>query len=286
MKEEDTKEDLISLISNDIKDFPEGIILPVDKPFRWTSADLVRKIKFAAKRHFDSKKLKVGHAGTLDPLATGILIVCVGAATKRAEELLASPKEYVANVSFGASTASYDLEKELVFDEATRGSFPITEENVRRVLPSFLGVQEQFPPLFSAKSIDGVRAYQKARTLTAQNREAELQDENFLRASTVEIYELELLSFEPEKDISSLIPQRELQNNDNKIHLAEVSGLSLPTATIRVVCSKGTYIRSLARDLGKALGMGAFLSSLHRTKNGGFTEQEALSLERVLEMFA
>lgn len=286
MRAEDTKEDLISLISNDIKDFPEGIILPVDKPFRWTSADLVRKIKFAAKRYFDSKKLKVGHAGTLDPLATGILIVCVGAATKRAEELLASPKEYVANVSFGASTASYDLEKELLFDEVSQGRCSVSEEDVRRVLPSFLGVQEQFPPLFSAKSIDGVRAYHKARSLTAQNREAELQDENFLRASTIEIHELELLSFDQEKEISSLIPPEELQDKDNKIHLAEVSGLSLPTATIRIVCSKGTYIRSLARDLGKALGAGAFLSSLRRTRNGGFTIQEAMSLEKVLEMFA
>ena len=148
------------MFSRDIADYPDGIVLPVDKPYRWTSADVIRKIKWAACRHFGKKNLKVGHAGTLDPLATGILLVCIGPATRRAEELQASPKQYVAGVCFGATTPSYDLEKDIgrtcPLDEVSR-------ESLEALLPSFVGQQMQVAPLFSAKSVDGVRAYETAR---------------------------------------------------------------------------------------------------------------------------
>ena len=147
-------------LEKDIELYPQGIILPVDKPYRWTSADVIRKIKFAACRHFGKKNLKVGHAGTLDPLATGVLLVCIGKATKLAEELQRSPKQYLAGVSFGATTPSYDREK------AIDARFPvegITRQTVEEMLRGFVGEQEQVAPLFSAKSVDGVRAYEMAR---------------------------------------------------------------------------------------------------------------------------
>ena len=149
-------------ISRNIEDYPEGIIIPIDKPYRWTSADVIRKVKFAAIRHFGKKNLKVGHAGTLDPLATGVLLVCIGKATKLAEELQAHDKEYVAGITFGATTPSYDLEKEI--DRL----FPhehITAEDVAEALPAFIGEQDQIAPLFSAKSVGGERAYELARKL-------------------------------------------------------------------------------------------------------------------------
>ena len=148
--------------SRDIADYPEGIVLAVDKPYRWTSADVIRKLKYAAIKHFGKKNLKVGHAGTLDPLATGVLLVCIGNACKRAQELQDHDKEYIARIRFGATTPSYDLEKEV------DRRFPyehITADAVRAALPAFLGEQEQVAPLFSAKSVDGVRAYELARKL-------------------------------------------------------------------------------------------------------------------------
>ena len=143
-------------LSRNIEDYPEGIIIPIDKPYRWTSADVIRKVKFAAIRHFGKKNLKVGHAGTLDPLATGVLLVCIGKATKLAEELQSHDKEYIAGITFGATTPSYDLEKEI------DRFFPyehITAESVSEALPAFIGEQDQIAPLFSAKSVDGGSAY-------------------------------------------------------------------------------------------------------------------------------
>ena len=137
-------------LSHSIDDYPEGIIIPIDKPYRWTSADVIRKVKFAAIRHFGKKNLKVGHAGTLDPLATGVLLVCIGKATKLAEWLQSHHKEYVAGITFGATTPSYDLEKEI------DRFFPhehITAEAVAEALPPFIGEQDQVAPLFSAKSV-------------------------------------------------------------------------------------------------------------------------------------
>ena len=250
-------------------------MLPVDKPYRWTSADVIRKIKFAAIRHFGKKNLKVGHAGTLDPLATGILLVCIGPATRRAEELQRSPKEYLAGVTFGATTPSYDLEKEIDRFCPLEG---VSEAALRAVLPGFVGEQDQVAPLFSAKSVDGVRAYETARRLL---REAQCEGRAFdpgdaLQSSRIHIYDLALQSWHER------IVQDFTDDGQGRIRVASVAGLELPTAILRVACSKGTYIRALARDLGEALGSGAFLSSLRRTKNGGFDIADAWTLDEVL----
>ena len=182
--------------TRDIADYPEGIVLAVDKPYRWTSADVIRKLKYAAIRHFANKNLKVGHAGTLDPLATGVLLVCIGPACKRAQELQDHDKEYIARIRFGATTPSYDLEKEV------DRRFPyehITREAVEAALPAFLGEQEQVAPLFSAKSVDGVRAYELARKLYRSGHTSELDAAalDTLHRSRIVISELELLDFIP-----------------------------------------------------------------------------------------
>ena len=250
-------------------------MLPVDKPYRWTSADVIRKVKYAAIRHFGKKNLKVGHAGTLDPLATGILLVCIGPATRRAEELQRSAKEYIAGVSFGATTPSYDLEKEIDRFCPLEG---VSEAALRAALPTFLGEQEQVAPLFSAKSVDGVRAYETARRLLkeAQREGRAFDPGDALQSSRINIYDLELLSW------SDSLVQDFADDGQGRIRVAAVDGRNLPTAMIRVACSKGTYIRAFARDLGEALGSGAFLSSLRRTKNGGFDISQAWTLEEVL----
>lgn len=268
------------MFSRDISDYPDGIVLPVDKPYRWTSADVIRKVKWAACRHFGKKNLKVGHAGTLDPLATGILLVCIGPATRRAEELQASPKEYIAGVCFGATTPSFDLEKDI---DRVMPAQNVTEETLRALLPSFIGEQQQIAPLFSAKSIDGVRAYETARRLL---KEASTQGRSFdpgdiLQSSLINIYDLELLGFDPHFHAPEPVAATE---GRGRINVADVRGYELKHASIRVACSKGTYIRALARDLGEALGSGAFLGSLRRTRNGGFGEKDMISLEGALEM--
>ena len=271
----------MSPFSKDISDYPDGIVLPVDKPYRWTSADLVRKIKIAACRHFGKKNLKVGHAGTLDPLATGILLVCIGPATRRAEELQASAKQYLAGVCFGAVTPSYDLEKPV---DRICGLDGVTRERLEAVLPSFVGEQRQVAPLFSAKSVDGVRAYETARRLL---REAQARGESFdpgdiLQSSVINIYGLELMSMEegfpdaPEPVVAG--------PGNGRINVADVSGVPLRHALIKVDCSKGTYIRALARDLGEALGTGAFLGSLRRTRNGGFDISQSITVEQALAL--
>ena len=297
-------------LSHDIADYPDGIVLPIDKPWRWTSADVIRKVKFAAIKHFRKKNLKVGHAGTLDPLATGVLLVCIGPACKRAQEFQDHDKEYVAGVSFGATTPSYDLEKEV--DRL----FPydhVTEEAVRAVLPSFLGTQEQVAPLFSAKSVDGIRAYEMARKMY-RNAQKGLFDPDFdaaaletLHHSTITISEIELLDFtgasasgtsahgvgqnffdlfSGEKVLVRGVTADAQNTASSRIHVADTSALGLPEAHIRIACSKGTYIRALARDLGEALGTGAHLSSLVRTRTGDFRVEDALSLDQALALLA
>ena len=264
----------LTLMEN-IDDYPEGIILPVDKPYRWTSADVIRKVKYQAIRHFHKKNLKVGHAGTLDPLATGVLLVCIGKATKLAEELQASPKQYLAGVTFGATTPSYDLEKEI--DQL----FPlngVSEAALRSVLPDFVGEQDQVAPLFSAKSVDGVRAYEMARRLFKQG--LPVDDSDLIQASRITIYDLQLESFSFVKHSFN----EDGSEKSSRIHVADISAYDLPTAMVRVDCSKGTYIRALARDLGEALGSGAFLSSLRRTRNGGIPVEDAFSLPDALSL--
>lgn len=267
--------------TRDIADYPEGIVLAVDKPYRWTSADVIRKLKFAAIKHFGKKNLKVGHAGTLDPLATGVLLVCIGNACKRAQELQDHDKEYIARIRFGATTPSYDLEKEV------DRRFPfehITEASVRDALPAFLGEQEQVAPLFSAKSVDGVRAYELARKLYRSGRLSELDETALgtLQRNKINISELELLSF---GDSSSPKAPQNDNNASKRINVADTSALGLPEATIRIVCSKGTYIRAFARDLGEALGSGAHLSGLIRSRSGDYRIESALSLQDSLALF-
>jgi len=272
------------MFSGNIEDYPEGIILPIDKPYRWTSADVIRKLKWAAIHHFSKKNLKVGHAGTLDPLATGVLLVCIGNATKQAETLQKHDKEYIAGITFGATTPSYDLEKEIDQMYPTDG---VTEEALRNVLPSFVGPQEQVAPLFSAKSVDGVRAYELARR---QYKAAEKEGKAFdhsavetLSRQMINISEIELLSFSPSGIPEKEKPREEGKSNP-KINLTDNSALGLPHAEIRVACSKGTYIRALARDLGEALGSGAHLDSLKRTKSGSFCVEESLTVEHAMEL--
>ena len=276
MQEEDISEELKRYpFSNSIEDYPEGIILPIDKPYRWTSADVLRKVKYAACRHFGKKNLKVGHAGTLDPLATGILLVCIGPATRKAEELQRSRKQYLAGVSFGATTPSYDLEKDIDAQYPLDG---VSREALEALLPSFVGEQDQVAPLFSAKSVDGVRAYEMARRRLREG--LPLEDTDIIQANRITIYSLKL-----EQWLDSAPEQQVLDDGKGRIRVADISGRKLPTAMLRVDCSKGTYIRALARDLGEALGSGAFLSSLRRTGNGGFTIEEALTLDEVMELF-
>ena len=262
-------------LSRNIEDYPEGIVLPIDKPYRWTSADVIRKIKYAAIKHFGKKNLKVGHAGTLDPLATGLLLVCIGAATRRAEELQRSRKRYLAGVSFGATTPSYDLEKPIDKEYPLDG---VSEDSLRAILPDFLGEQDQIAPLFSAKSVDGERMYEKARKLWKQG--LPVDAEGILQANRITIYDINLVEFGP-------VPaQNVVDDGRGRIRVADISGHNLPTAMIDVECSKGTYIRALARDLGEALGSGAFLSSLRRTGNGGYTIGDAISLDKALELLS
>lgn len=258
---EGMEEYLSSHLGTSMDDYPGGIVLPLDKPLRWTSADLVRKVKFTLQKQTGLRKLKVGHAGTLDPLATGMLIVCVGAATRIAESLQAHEKEYVAQVEFGASTASFDLEQPL------DSFYPwehISREAVEEALRGFIGPQEQVAPAFSAKIVGGVRSYEYARS----------GEPVPLRTATIEIYEAELLDFRCGGSESTLeeAPQvAAVVRHVHNYHTAVMGSEGIrPRATIRIRCSRGTYIRSLARDLGLALGSGAYLTSLRRTASGPF----------------
>ena len=221
-------------------DFQEGVILAFDKPYRWTSFDVVGKVRWLICRHLGIKKLKVGHAGTLDPLATGVLIVCTGKATKRIEELQSGTKEYLATIRLGATTPSFDLEKPI---DATYPTEHITREMVEQVLERFKGQIEQVPPTFSACKVDGKRAYKMAR----KGHEVEL------KPKTLVIDEIEL------------------------------TDCNLPDITVRVVCSKGTYIRALARDIGQALESGGHLIALRRTRVGDFKVEECLNPEKFSE---
>lgn len=224
-------------------DFISGEIIAVDKPLGWTSFDAVKRLRGAIQKRLHVKKFKVGHAGTLDPLATGVLLVCTGRATRKIETLQSGEKEYIATVKLGATTPSYDLETEI---DATYPTEHITEENVKKVLESFKGDIMQVPPVFSAVKVDGKRAYKFART----GKELEL------KAKPVTIRDIEFMSLDGD------------------------------VLTFRVVCSKGTYIRSLARDLGVGLDSGAHLIKLQRTKVGDFRIEDCLSIDDAVEKIA
>lgn len=216
--------------------FKEGEVLYFDKPLRWTSFAVVNKIRYHISRKLGVKKIKVGHAGTLDPLATGVMIICTGKATKRIEEFQYHTKEYIATLQLGATTPSYDLEKEI---DATYPTEHITREMVEEVLQQFKGTIEQIPPAFSACKVYGKRAYDLARK----------GDEVELKPKTLVIDEIELLE------------------------------CNLPEIKIRVVCSKGTYIRALARDIGEALQSGAHLTGLIRTRVGEVRLEDCMQVE-------
>ena len=279
-------------LSCNIEDYPGGIVLPIDKPYRWTSADVIRKVKFAAIRHFHKKNLKVGHAGTLDPLATGVLLVCIGNATKQAQSFQDHDKEYLAGIMFGATTPSYDREKDI------DRRFPyehISEEAVAEVLPSFLGTNEQIAPLFSAKSVDGVRAYEMARRMYKQSAGTSSGDFDaaalsILQKSMITIHAISLESFVPSTLPTDVVSPKTVEDTSSsassRINVIDTSALGLPVATVRIACSKGTYIRAFARDIGEALGSGAFLNSLCRTRTGEFSIENSLSLDSALRLLA
>lgn len=221
----------------------DGEILLFDKPYTWTSFDLVNKFRYRACKRLDIKKLKVGHAGTLDPLATGLMIVCTGRCTKKIDQLQNGTKEYIAKVKLGETTPSYDLETE------PDKQYPyehITKEKVSEVLKSFVGEIEQVPPAYSAISVNGKRAYKYARKGQEVN----------LKPRILVIDEIELLSYD------------------------------LPEIEIRVVCSKGTYIRALARDIGEALQSGGYLTALRRTRIGDYRIEDALTIDDLEQLLA
>lgn len=221
--------------------FLAGETILVDKPYGWTSFDVVKRIRGVMLRRMGVKKMKVGHAGTLDPLATGVMIVVSGKSTKLIEQLQSGVKEYIATIALGATTPSYDLETEI---DARYPTTHISRELVGEVLAKFTGRIEQVPPAFSACKIDGKRAYKMARKGDAVE----------LKPKILVIDEIELLEYSPE------------------------------SITIRVVCSKGTYIRALARDIGAALGSGGHLTALRRTRVGNVTIDRCLSLDDAVSM--
>lgn len=218
----------------------EGATLYIDKPLTWTSFDVVNKIRKSLRYHLGIQKIKVGHAGTLDPLATGLVIICTGKATKQIMQYQDMDKAYTAQIRLGATTPSFDLETEI------DNTFPwehITREKIEQALKNLSGDQEQIPPVFSAKSVDGKRAYTMAR----KGKQVDLKPQH------IHISQLKLLSAE------------------------------LPDLTVQVDCSKGTYIRSLARDLGSMLESGAHLTGLRRTRIGPYQVDQAITLDNFIE---
>lgn len=223
-------------------DFEQGEVLAFDKPLRWTSFDLVAKVRYNLCRKLGTKKLKVGHSGTLDPLATGVVIICTGKKTKLIEQLQYDVKEYVTTLQLGATTPSFDMEKDI---DATYPTEHITRELIDKTIPLFLGEQWQTPPMFSAVQVNGKRAYELAR----KGQEVELKPKLLV------IDEIEVLRFDSQT----------------------------MQLTLRIVCSKGTYIRALARDIGERLGSGAYLTALRRTRVGNTRVEDCLTIDQFLE---
>ena len=323
-------------------DAQEGFVLGIDKPLRWTSFDVVNKVRWQLCKRLGVKKLKVGHAGTLDPLATGVMLVCVGRATKRIDELQAHTKEYVATIQLGATTPSFDLEHPI---DALYPTAHITRQLVEQTLPRFLGTIEQVPPAYSAVKVDGHRAYDLARSSHAkpaaevqpaaeaqpatQEPPAAAEAALGLKAKTLVIDEIELLSFSPTATDTSAAPSASVsagvtdgstggasaedpapsaasaedpapsaagpegsappsvprEGMRRKLFLTAPAATpdarlaACPSFTIRVVCSKGTYIRALARDIGQALGSGAHLTALRRTRVGDVAIGQCVTMD-------
>ena len=222
-----------------VEDYQTGQVLLIDKPLKWTSFQAVNKLRWEIRQAFNIKKIKVGHAGTLDPLATGLLVICTGKMTKQINTFQGQEKEYTGTFVLGSTTPSFDLETEV---DKTYETAHITEDLIQKTIPQFVGKIEQFPPVFSAIKKDGKRLYEFARAGEAVE----------IKSRQVEITEFEITSIE-----------------DLKLHF-------------RVVCSKGTYIRSLANDFGKALNSGAHLSALRRTRIGDFNVENGLNPEEFI----
>lgn len=223
-------------------DLEKGGVILLNKPYEWTSFQAVNKVKFLLKNYFETKKIKIGHAGTLDPLATGLLILCIGKYTKKIEEYQAQEKEYTGTFYLGATTPCFDKEKEIDNYYPTEH---ISEEDIYKAAEHFLGEQEQIPPIFSALKVNGVRAYEFAR----ENKEIELKS----RKITIKEF--------------------------------EITRISMPEIDFRIVCSKGTYIRSIARDFGCYLNSGAHLSALCRTRIGEYKLSEAQTIENIISEY-
>jgi tRNA pseudouridine55 synthase len=221
-------------------DFQGGELILINKALEWTSFDVVNKMRYLISKKIHVKKIKVGHAGTLDPLATGLLIICTGKFTKKIESYQAQEKEYIATIKFGATTPSFDRETE---EDRVFECNHINLQAIEQVLPSFIGQIDQIPPVFSAKKVEGNRAYEAAR-----------KGIDFeLKSNKIVIYNIEIIKFE------------------------------FPEVTIKLVCSKGTYIRSFARDLGIALSSGAYLTNLQRTRIGEFSIEKAITINEFEE---
>ena len=223
-----------------LRELAQGHTLIIDKPLGWTSFEVVNKIRYHLRKRLNVKKIKVGHAGTLDPLATGVLVICIGKHTKTINELMAGEKEYAGKILLGKQTPSYDLESEFIESVETNA---VTPESVEQIIPGFIGNIEQIPPTFSAKQIDGKRAYKLARSGEALE----------MKATNVEIFDLDI----------------------NTNHL--------PILSFKVRCSKGTYIRSLAHDIGQSLGVGGTLIQLRREASGAQHILEAKTVKEVID---
>lgn len=247
--------------------FPAGALLLVDKPLAWTSFDAVNKIRYYLKRRLRVKKLKVGHAGTLDPLATGLLVICVGSYTKRIDEFQAMPKTYTGTITFGATTPSFDLEKAV---DATFPTAHLTDALLQDARCQFVGDILQVPPVFSAIKVDGKRLYKNART----GEEVELPQ----RPVRVDSFELG-----PLRPVAAgrteMVVAYDKGGAPILLHPDYAQGVQ---CDFEVACGKGTYIRSLANDLGQAVGSGAYLNALRRTQTGGFSVDKAWDMEALL----
>ncbi len=219
-------------------DLEKGGVILLNKPYEWTSFQAVNKVKYLLKHYYELKKVKIGHAGTLDPLATGLLILCIGKYTKKIEEYQAQEKEYTGTFYLGATTPCFDKEKEIDNYYPTEH---ITEEDIYKAAEHFLGEQEQVPPVFSALKVNGVRAYEFAR----ENKDVELKS----RKITIKEF--------------------------------EITRINMPEVDFRIVCSKGTYIRSIARDFGSYLNSGAYLTALCRTRIGDYKLSDAQTIEEI-----
>lgn len=260
-----------------------GIIIPIDKPRQWTSFQVVNKIKSIIRNQYGLKKIKIGHAGTLDPLASGLLLVCIGKATKQIEALQSGDKEYVGTMVFGATTPCYDLEQQI---DCYYESSHITMEQVTAQSKLFVGTIEQTPPLFSAVKIDGQRAYEYARK---EEQEVSAKSKMVhIDVFEVSNYRISDASIDNPVNIETIHGAKVSDGSKKDLYQAPQGRVpdGLPLVDFSVRCGKGTYIRSLARDMGTALNSGAFLSALRRTRVGDYDITQAYTIEQLSTLLA